>query len=132
MSLPCLPAFHLRALALAVAFTAGGILPAFAVCPVCNGAVRLDRNLALCFQQRVDSEIRRLESEGKGFIIVDLSDCDEDSGRGGLPTDPKATAALDDSFVADSESLRCLGEAIAGHTGSLDPSVVFDLTKICS
>lgn len=105
---------------------------ALAVCPVCNSAVRLDRSLAACFQQRVDGEIQRLESEGRGFVIVDLSDCERETGRGGLPTDPATTASLDDSFVADATSLRCLGDAIAGHTGSLDPSVLFDLTKICS
>lgn len=131
MNVPCLRFARKTLLVLAVASLA---TPALAVCPVCNGAVRFDRSLAACFQKRVDSEIRRLESEGRGFIIVDLSDCEKEDGRGvGLPTDSKAIAApLDASFVADAGALRCLGDAIARHSGELDPSVVFDLTKICS
>lgn len=125
---------RLAAVSLAAAITVAAALPALAVCPVCNGAVRFDRTLAVCFQKRVDEEIRRLETEGRGFVIVDLSDCEPEDGRGvGLPTDAKAMAVpLDASFVADAGSLKCLGEAIAGHTGDLDPSVLFDLTKICS
>ena len=123
-----------RSAAIVVLLSAAGTGPALAVCPVCNAAVRLDSALALCFQQRVEGELRRLESEGRGFIIVDLSDCDAE-GRGGLPigtASEASAAALDASFVADGAGLRCLGEAIAGHEGKLEPSVVFDLTKICS
>jgi hypothetical protein len=130
MNVPCRRS--LRSVALAAALTFGATVPAVAVCPVCNSSVRFDRSLATCFQDRVDGELRRLESEGRGFIIVDLSDCETDASRGGLPTDPKARAALDDSFIADDRSLRCLGEAIARHNGSLDPSVLFELSKICS
>jgi hypothetical protein len=127
MTVPCLP--DMRAGLLASALILSSALPAFAVCPVCNGSVRLDQSLAMCFQQRIDGELKRLQSEGRGFVIVDLSDC-EDS-RGGLPTDPKRSAELDASFVADDRGLRCLGDAIATHPGTLDPSVLFDLTKIC-
>jgi len=129
MFVPCLPS--VRTLGTSLVLSLATVAPAFAVCPVCNSEVRFDQSLALCFQQRVDGELRRLQSEGRGFIIVDLSDC-PDNGRGGLPTDPKQSAALDDSFVADDVSLKCLGNAIATHSGSLDPSVLFDLTKICS
>lgn len=116
----------------AVALTLATVLPSHAVCMLCTSAIRLDRSLALCFQQRFDRELRRLESEGRGVIVVDLSDCAKEDGRTGLPTDPGISATLDSSFVADGNSLRCLGDAIAGHDGSLDPSVLFDLTKICS
>lgn len=107
--------------------------PALAVCPVCNAEVRLDQTLATCFQSRVDDELQRLQSEGRGFVIVDLSDCEKVGDRG-LPTgpvdDPKALA-LDASFIADDTGLRCLGDAIASYPGKLDPSVLFDLTQIC-
>jgi hypothetical protein len=127
MYVPCLPTIT----AVSIALSLAAVTPAFAVCPVCNGAVRFDQSLALCFQQRLDDELQRLKTEGRGFVIVDLSDC-SDNGRGGLPTDPKQSATLDASFVADDAGLRCLGDAIAAHTGSLDPSALFDLTKICS
>jgi hypothetical protein len=127
---PCLR--HLRAAAAAAALSLAAVAPSYAVCMLCTSAVRLDRSLALCFQQRIDIELRRLESEGRGIVIVDLSDCQADDGRTGLPTDPKQQATLDRSFVADGDSLRCLGEAIASYNGSLDPSVLFDLTKICT
>ena len=109
--------------------------PALAVCPICNSSVRLDADLAACFAGRVDTEIKRFESEGKGFIVVNLSDCPGAESRQALPTAGRAASAvarLDSSFVADGTTLKCLGEAIAQHEGPLDPSVVFDLAEICT
>jgi hypothetical protein len=108
--------------------------PANAVCAICNAAVRFNSDLATCFQDRVDSELTRLKSEGRGFVIVDLSDCEAAAGiRGGLPIgiDTKRSLPLDSSFVADSDSLECLREAIVANAGELDPSFLFDLNKLC-
>ena len=126
---------HKSSIATALFLLATTSTPTFAVCPVCNAAVRFDQTLAACFQTRVDSELQRLQTEGRGFVIVDLSDCEKVGDRGGLPTGPANDAkalALDASFVADDAGLRCLGDAIATHPGKLDPSVLFDLTQICS
>ena len=107
--------------------------PALAVCPICNASVRLDKSLAVCFADRVEQELQRLQSEGRGFVIVDLSDCPDVGDRGGLPTGTKAeTATLDGSFVVDDSGIRCLGQAIASNAAELDPSHLFDLTQICS
>ncbi len=130
MIAPCLQVVRAAALGAALSLTA--ILPAWAVCPVCNGAVRFDAALGMCFQKSVEVELKRLESEGRGFVVVDLADC-ASQFRSALPTDPdKRAAALDDSFVADAEGLRCLSEAIGENTDGLNPAVLFDLTKICS
>lgn len=109
--------------------------PALAVCPICNSSVRLDADLATCFATRVDSEIKRFEAEGKGFIVVNLSDCPGAESRQALPIAGRAASAaakLDSSFVADGAMLRCLREAIVRHQGPMDPSVVFDLAEICT
>lgn len=113
--------------------------PALAVCPICNASVRLDSKLAGCFVARMDSELQRIKSEGRGFIIVNLSDCSASSappspstqGRGTLPTNPGAPKPLDSSFVADESTLACLGNAITRHAGPMDPGYLFDLAKIC-
>lgn len=126
---------HKSSIATTLFLLAATPTPVLAVCPVCNAAVRFNQTLAACFQTRVDSELQRLKAEGRGFVIVDLSDCEKVGDRGGLPTGPVEDAgalALDASFVADDAGLRCLGEAIATHSGELDPSVLFDLTQICS
>lgn len=126
---------HKPSIAIALAIVAATTMPAVAVCPVCNAAVRLNQTLAACLLSRMDGELRRLQSEGRGFVIVDLADCETVADRGGLPTgpadDPEAQS-LDASFIADDTGLRCLGDAIASHPGKLDPSVLFDLTRICS
>lgn len=129
MKLPCLPPFRAGLFGVALAVLTAA--PALAVCPVCDGEVRFDTALGMCFQQSVEGELRRLESEGRGFIVVDLGDCAAEF-RSTLPTDPAREAALDDSFIADADSLRCLSAAIAGNTEGLNPSMLFDLTKICS
>ena len=121
-------------LGLAVAALAISSAPALALCPVCNASVRFDESLAQCFADRLDGELQRLGSEGRGFVIVDLSGCKKAGGRSTLPTDPgapDAAAKLDDSFVADGASLKCLGDAVANRPGKLDPSFLFDLTRIC-
>ncbi|MHB1103213.1 MAG: hypothetical protein ACYC0C_10670 [Devosia sp.] len=41
-------------------------------------------------------------------------------------------AACFQTRVDGDAGLRCLGDAIATHPGKLDPSVLFDLTRICS
>jgi hypothetical protein len=124
---------HAIALGLGAVLLLAAIAPALAVCPICNGSVRLDKSLAVCFSGRVETELQRLKSEGRGFVIVDLSDCPQAGDRGGLPTGAtKQPAPLDASFVADDASLRCLGSAIVAHATELDPSHVFDLTQLCS
>ena len=107
--------------------------PAFAVCAICNASVRFNTALAACFASRVDGELARLQSEGRGFVIVNLSDCKETAGRGGLPTGAAARDALplDSSFVADDQSLNCLKDAIVANANELDPSFLFDLTRLC-
>jgi hypothetical protein len=130
MVVPCLS--RVRVAALGALFVTASTLPAFAVCPVCDGAVRFDTALGTCFQQSVEEELKRLESEGRGFVIVDLADCAK-GFRTALPTDPdKRAASLDESFVADADGLRCLRQAIGENTAGLNPAVLFDLTKICS
>jgi hypothetical protein len=130
MPVPCLG--HLRAAVLGAFLISSSALPALAVCPVCDGAVRFDTALGMCFQQNVGAELRRLESEGRGFIIIDLADCAR-GFRSALPTDPeKRAAALDETFITDADGLRCLSEAIGQNTAGLNPAVLFDLTKICS
>lgn len=126
---------HKPSIAIALVVFAASATPALAVCPVCNAAVRLNQSLAACLLSRMDGELQRLQSEGRGFVIVDLSDCKKVADRGGLPTGPvddQQVHSLDASFIADDAGLRCLGDAIAGHPGKLDPSVLFDLTRICS
>lgn len=112
--------------------------PALAVCPICNASVRLDTKLASCFVQRIDSELQRFKAEARGFIIVNLSDCSGSAppapsiqGRGSLPTNPGAPKPLDSSFVADGDTIECLGDAITKHAGPMDPGYLFDLAKIC-
>lgn len=107
--------------------------PAFAVCAICNASVRFNTALAACFSSRVDGEIERLKTEGRGFVIVNLSDCKDIAGRGGLPTGAAAREALplDSSFVADDVSLTCLRDAIVANATQLDPSFLFDLTRLC-
>ena len=107
--------------------------PAFAVCAICNASVRFNTALAACFASRVDAELARLESEGRGFVIVNLSDCKDTTGRGGLPTGAAARTELplDSSFVADDEALTCLRDAIVANATALDPSFLFDLTRLC-
>jgi hypothetical protein len=119
---------------LAAAFIVGAsTAPAFAVCAICNASVRFNTALAACFASRVDGELARLESEGRGFVIVNLSDCKDTTGRGGLPTGAAARTELplDSSFVADDESLVCLKDAIVANATELDPSFLFDLTRLC-
>lgn len=126
---------HKPSIAIALVVLAASATPTLAVCPVCNAAVRFNQTLAACFQSRMDGELQRLQSEGRGFVIVDLSDCEKVADRGGLPTgpvdDPEAIS-LDASFIADDAGLRCLADAITSYPGKLDPSVLFDLTRICS
>lgn len=107
--------------------------PAGAVCAICNSSVRLDSSLARCFADRVDTELSRLSSEGRGFVIVNLSDCERPPSRGGLPTGGLAAKPprLDTSFVADDKSLRCLADAVAESAGELDPSRLFNLNQLC-
>lgn len=114
---------------LAIAAATG---PAFALCAICNASVRFDTALAACFSSRVDTELERLKSEGRGFVIVNLSDC-KDTSRGGLPTGAAARneLRLDSSFVADDEALTCLRDAIVANAPAIDPSFLFDLTRLC-
>jgi hypothetical protein len=108
------------------------ILPAYALCTICNSAVRLDSSLATCFANRAEDELKTLTDSGKPFAIIDLSDCET---RGSLPTG-NATGApalvLDKQFVADGDGLRCLSAQIAAADDTtLDPSRLFDLSKDC-
>jgi hypothetical protein len=122
----------LAAWAAALVFSAS-TAPAFALCAICNASVRFNTELAACFSSRVDGELERLKSEGRGFVIVNLSDCDA-VGRGGLPTAAaggRAVLPLDSSFVADDEALTCLRDAIVANATALDPSFLFDLTRLC-
>ena len=122
----------LAAWAAALVFSAS-TAPAFALCAICNASVRFDTALAACFSSRVDGELERLRSEGRGFVIVNLSDCDAES-RGGLPTAAASGGAalpLDSSFVADDGVLTCLRDAIVANAAEIDPSFLFDLTRLC-
>jgi hypothetical protein len=125
-STPWLAGAAVLALALAAA------APAYALCTICNSAVRLDSSLATCFANRAEDEIKKLSDSGKPFIIVDLSDCET---RGSLPTGNSTGApalALDKQFVADAEGLKCLSAQVeAADQTTLDPSHVFDLSKDC-
>src|SRR3569832_1089855 len=116
------------ALVLALAATA----PAYALCTICNSAVRLDASLATCFANRSEDELKKLTDSGKAFIIVDLSDCET---RGSLPTGNSAGApalVLDKQFVADGDGLKCLSAQVdAADQTTLDPSRLFDLSKDC-
>ena len=121
----------LLAAASAALFLGSAVAPAFAVCAICNASVRFDKTLASCFQQRVEGELQRFESEGRGFIIVNLSDCES---RGGLPTGAASRGdapKLVSSFVADDAALTCLKDAIVANASALDPSFLFDLTRLC-
>jgi len=115
----------------AAAFLAA-TLPAYALCTICNSAVRLDSSLATCFANRVEDELKKLADSGKTFLIVDLSDCET---RGSLPTGNSTGApalVLDKQFVADDAGLKCLGAQIAAADDTtLDPSRLFDLSKDC-
>lgn len=107
-------------------------LPAYALCTICNSAVRLDSSLATCFANRAEDELKKLTDSGKPFMIVDLSDCET---RGSLPTG-NATGApalvLDKQFVVDSAGMTCLTAQIAAADDTtLDPSRLFDLSKDC-
>jgi hypothetical protein len=120
--------------ALAAALIVGAsTAPAFALCLICDASVRFNTALAACFSSRVDGELARLQSEGRGFVIVNLSDCTDTTGRGGLPTGAAARTELklNSSFVADDDSLNCLKDAIVANANELDPSFLFDLTRLC-
>ena len=122
----------LSAVLTAAVIVGASIAPAFAVCAICNASVRFNTALAACFASRVDGELARLQSEGRGFVIVNLSDCKDTAGRGGLPTGAARDALpLDSSFVADDQSLTCLRDAIVANATELDPSFLFDLTRLC-
>jgi hypothetical protein len=126
------PARLIRFWAIAATAIVATSAPALAVCPICNASVRLDKSLAVCLADRIELELQRLKSEGRGFVIVDLTDCPDVGDRGGLPTSNAVKAApLDASFVADDAALRCLGAAIVEKATELDPSHLFDLTQIC-
>ena len=116
------------AAALVLALSASA--PAFAVCAQCNSTVRFDSGLASCFASRADDEIKKLETSGKTFVLINLSDCDS---RGGLPTaKPTSQPVLDKMFVGDADSLKCLSAQVAATDDTtLDPSHVFDLGKDC-
>ena len=95
------------------------------------GTVR--RHPCDCFQSRVDGELQRLESEGRGFVIVNLSDCKAaPSAAACRPAPrPRTELPLDSSFVADDAALHCLKDAIVANASALDPSFLFDLTRLC-
>ena len=109
-----------------------GTAPALALCTICNASVRLDANLATCFAQRADDELAALDNSGKGFVIVDLSDC---QSRGSLPTGNALDGPplqLDTQFVLDGPGLKCLSQQIAAmDEAALDPSHSFALDKDC-
>ncbi len=98
------------------------------MCDFCNPTIRLNSQVAACFSERVDGELVRLAAEGRGFVLVDLTQCVETKSRG-LPKAPGPIDAVDTSFVADEASLRCLSAEIVRLASTLDPSVEIDLTK---
>ena len=116
----------------ALVLALGATAPAYALCTICNSAVRLDANLATCFANRAEDELKKLTDSRKAFIIVDLSDCET---RGSLPpghSTGTTALALDNQFVADAEGLKCLSAQIAAADDTtLDPSHLFDLSKDC-
>ena len=118
--------------AAALVLALGATAPAYALCTICNSAVRFDASLATCFANRSEDELKKLTDSRKAFIIVDLSDCET---RGSLPTGNSTGApalALDKQFVADAEGLKCLSAQVeAADQATLDPSHVFDLSKDC-
>ena len=105
---------------------------AVAVCDYCNPTVRLDSVTANCFVDQVDAEIVRIKLEGRGFLLVDLTNCVATRGRG-LPDASNASAApVDTSFVVDEAGLVCLKDQLAvAEKPTLDPSIEFDLST-CS
>ena len=120
--------FLAGAAALAVALSASA--PAFAVCPQCNSAVRLDSGLATCFAARADDELKKLAASNTTFMLINLTDC---ASRGGLPTASSSVKLpLDKMFIGDADSLNCLKAQVeAADDTTLDPSRLFDLTKDC-
>lgn len=100
-----------------------------AVCDFCNPSIRLNERVAACFAEQYEAELVRLEAEGRGFVLVDLTQCVEDRTRG-LPSAnaQRDIAAIDTSFVADEAALRCINAEIGRLAGSLDPVVRLDLT----
>ena len=124
MRFPVLPT------ALAVALTIGATAPSWALCTLCNASVRLNMDLAECFIERSDDELKTLAASGKDFIIVDLKDC---VARDGLPTaEQSAPMKLDKVFALDAAGLKCLSTQITAMDDSkLAPGHLFDLTKDC-
>ena len=115
-------------LALGLLLSAGQ--SAWAVCEFCNPTIRLNQRVAECLGEQLPTELERLQSEGRGFVLVDLTQCVDAKTRG-LPQAGVATAPadVDTSFVADETALRCIGAEIARLSGALDPSVELDLTQ---
>jgi len=107
---------------------------ALAVCDYCNPTVRFDSVTANCFVGQVEADISRIKSEGRGFLLVDLTNCVAANGRG-LPDAAAAVATpapVDTSFVADEAGLLCLkDELLSADRAALDPSTEIDLS-ICS
>lgn len=103
---------------------------AWAVCDFCNPTIRLNQRVAECFGEQLPAELVRLQTEGRGFVLVDLTQCVDDKTRG-LPQAGARTASsdVDTSFVADETALRCIGAEIERLSGALDPSVELDLTR---
>jgi hypothetical protein len=116
------------AAALVLALSASA--PAFAVCSQCNATVRFDSELATCFAARADDVLKKLTASGQAYLFVDLTDC---ASRGGLPTvTPTVKLKLDNLFVVDADSLKCLTTQVeAADDTTLDPSHLFDLSKDC-
>jgi len=118
--------------AAALVFALSTTAPAYALCTICNSAVRFDASLATCFTNRAEDELKKLTDSGKAFIIVDLSDCET---RGSLPTGNSTGApalVLDKQFVADGDGLKCLSAQVeAADQTTLEPSRLFDLGKDC-
>jgi hypothetical protein len=116
------------ALALGLLIAAGQ--SAWAVCDFCNPTIRLNQRVADCFGEQLPAEMQRLQLEGRGFVLVDLTQCVDAKTRG-LPRAGATTAPddVDTSFVADEVALRCIGAEIERRSGALDPSIELDLTR---
>ena len=100
-----------------------------AVCDFCNPSIRLNERVAACFSEQFEAELVRLETEGRGFVLVDLTQCVDEKTRGlpGANTNGDSEV-IDTSFVADEAALRCINAEIGRLAGSLDPVVRLDLT----
>jgi hypothetical protein len=116
-----------------VALGAGFLLlqmgTAAAICDFCNPTIRLNQKVADCFVEQLPTELSRLEGEGRGFVLVDLTHCVENKSRGLPQAGAVRVTDVDTSFVADEPMLRCINDELRQRVGSMDPMVQLDMTK---